>query len=107
MAKTLNFRKTSRSISNEEILPIATRDPCALMVSVGTILLPARLNLEATMAGLPLPLMIAIWLTGAIWVVGLAAYYFGFSSDLVWFVLFLGTGAGLLEWRGLRNGDDI
>ena len=26
---------------------------------------------------------------------------------LVWFVLFLGTGAGLLEWRGLRNRDDI
>jgi hypothetical protein len=59
------------------------------------------------MAGLPLPLMIAIWLTGAMWVVGLAACYFGFSSDLVWFVLFLGTGAGLLEWRALRNRDDI
>ena len=59
------------------------------------------------MAGLPLPLMIAIWLTGAMWVVGLAAYYFGFSSDLVWFVLLPGTGAGLLEWRELRNRDDV
>jgi hypothetical protein len=81
--------------------------PTGRKASVGTILLPARLNLEATMAGLPLPLMIAIWLTGAMWVVGLAAYYFGFSSDLVWFVLFPGTGAGLLEWRGLRNRDDV
>src|SRR6476620_3333781 len=80
--------------------------PTGRKASVGTILLPARLNLEATMAGLPLPLMIAIWLTGAMWVVGLAAYSFGCSSALVWFVLFLGTGAGLLEWRGLRNGDD-
>jgi hypothetical protein len=44
-----------------------------------------------------LSLIIAIWLAGAMWIVGLAAYYFGFSSDLVWFVLFLGTGAGLVE----------
>jgi hypothetical protein len=51
------------------------------------------------MAGLPLSLVIAIWLVGAMWIVGLAARFFGFSSDLVWFVLFLGTGAALVEWR--------
>jgi hypothetical protein len=51
------------------------------------------------MAGLPIPLLIAIWLVGAMWIVGLTARYFGFSSDLVWFVLFLGTGVALAEWR--------
>jgi hypothetical protein len=59
------------------------------------------------MAGLHLPLIIAIWLVAATWVVGLAAYYFGYSSDLVWFVLFLGTGAGLVEWRASRNRKDL
>ena len=58
------------------------------------------------MAGLPLPLIIAIWLVGAMWIVGLAAYYFEFSSDLVWFVLFLGIGAGLMEWR-TRNRNNL
>ena len=59
------------------------------------------------MAGLPIPLMIAIWLVGALWIVGLTARYFGFSSDVVWFVLFLGTGVGLLEWRASRNKKDV
>jgi hypothetical protein len=58
------------------------------------------------MAGLPVPLLIAIWLVGAMWIVGLTARYFGFSSDLVWFVLFLGTGVALAEWRAIRNRDD-
>jgi hypothetical protein len=49
---------------------------------------------------------LAIWLVGAMWIVGLAAYYFEFSSDLVWFVLFLGTGAGLMEWR-TRNRNNL
>jgi hypothetical protein len=59
------------------------------------------------MAGLPIPLLIAIWLVGAMWIVGLTARYFGFSSDLVWFVLFLGTGVALAEWRAIRNRDDV
>jgi hypothetical protein len=58
------------------------------------------------MAGLPLALVIAFWLVGAMWIVGLAAYTLGFSSDLVWFVLFLGTGAALVEWRARRNKKD-
>jgi hypothetical protein len=55
------------------------------------------------MAGLPIHLAIAIWLVAAIWIVGLTVYYFGFSSDLVWFVLFLGSGAALAEWRASQN----
>ncbi len=51
------------------------------------------------MARLPTSLMIAIWLVGAMWIVGLASSYLGFSSDVVWFVLFLGTGIALAEWR--------
>jgi hypothetical protein len=58
------------------------------------------------MAGLPIPLLIAIWLVGAMWIVGLTARYFGFSSDLVWFVLFLGSGVALAEWRAIRNRND-
>jgi hypothetical protein len=58
------------------------------------------------MAGLPIPLLIAIWLVGAMWIVGLTARYFGFSSDLVWFVLFLGTGVALAEWHAIRNRND-
>ena len=41
------------------------------------------------MARLPLSLVIAIWLVGAMWIVGLIAHFFGFSSDLVWFGFFL------------------
>ena len=62
--------------------------------------------MEANMAGLPLSLVIAIWLVGAMWIVGLIAQFFGLSSDVVWFVLFLGTGAALVEWRARRNKKD-
>ena len=55
------------------------------------------------MVGLPASLAIAIWLVGALWMVALVSNYFGFSSDLICFVLFLGTGAALIEWRALRN----
>jgi hypothetical protein len=47
--------------------------------------------------------MIAIWFVSAMWIVALSAYYFGFSSDLIWFVLFLGTGIALVEWRASKN----
>jgi hypothetical protein len=50
-------------------------------------------------AGLPLSLVIAIWLVGAMWIVALVSNYFSFSSDLIWSVLFLGTGVALIEWR--------
>jgi hypothetical protein len=62
--------------------------------------------MEANMAGLPLSLVIAIWLLAAMWIVGLTAHLLGFSSDVVWFVLFLGTGAALVEWRARCNKQD-
>jgi hypothetical protein len=55
------------------------------------------------MAGLPIPLTIAIWLVAAMWTAGPAAYYVGFSSHFIWLLLFLGSGAALAEWRALRN----
>jgi hypothetical protein len=55
------------------------------------------------MAGLLPSLAIAIWLVGVLWIVALVYNYFGFSSDLIWFVLFLGKGVALVEWRALRN----
>jgi threonine/homoserine efflux transporter RhtA len=58
------------------------------------------------MAGLPVSLAIAVWFVGAMWIVALTARYFGFSSDLVWFVLFLGTGVAVAEWRVSRNKND-
>jgi hypothetical protein len=74
------------------------------MASVGArASLPASPNREAKMAGLPPSLAIAFWLVGALWIVALVSNYFGFSSDLIWFVLFLGTGVALIEWRALRN----
>ena len=49
------------------------------------------------MAGLPPSLAIAIWLVGALWIVALVSQFFGYSSDLIWFVFFLGTGAALIR----------
>ena len=69
----------------------------------GDSLRPASPNKEANVAGLPLSLVIAIWLVGAMWIVALVSNYFSFSSDLIWSVLFLGTGVALIEWRALRN----
>jgi hypothetical protein len=59
------------------------------------------------MGQLPVSLMIAMWLVAAMWIVGLTAYYFEFSSDLIWLVPFMGTGAGLMEWRAARNRKDV
>jgi hypothetical protein len=47
--------------------------------------------------------MIAIWFGSAMWIVALSAHYFGFSSDLIWFVVFLGTGIALVEWLASKN----
>jgi len=58
------------------------------------------------MAGLPASLAIAIWLVGALWIVALFSHFFGYSSDLIGFVLFLGTGAAVVEWHTLKNQRD-
>lgn len=54
------------------------------------------------MAGLPTSLVIALWFVGAVWAVAVTTYFFDVSSDVVWLVLFLGTGTALFEWRS-RN----
>jgi len=59
------------------------------------------------MLSLPVSLMIGMWLVAATWIVGLVAYYFEYSSDLVWFLLFLGTGVALFEWRAAQNRKDV
>ena len=58
------------------------------------------------MAGLSTSLMIAIWAVAALWLVGAAAYYFGYQNELVWFVALLGAGIALTEWQAIRNRDD-
>jgi hypothetical protein len=55
------------------------------------------------MAGLPLSLKIAIWFVGALWLVGGVAYQFGYTANLVWFALILGTGTAVAEWRMFRD----
>ena len=51
------------------------------------------------MAGLPASLNIAIWFVVSLWVVGAIAYYFGYHSELVLLVAFLGAGVAFAEWR--------
>ncbi len=59
------------------------------------------------MGQLPVSLKIAMRLVATMWIVGLTAYYFEFSRDLVWLVLFMGTVAALMEWRAARNREDL
>jgi hypothetical protein len=58
------------------------------------------------MTGLPVSLIIGIWLVAAMWIVGLTAYCFNFPSELVWFMLFMGTGVALIEWRARTQKKD-
>jgi hypothetical protein len=55
------------------------------------------------MAPLPFSLRIAIWLVVSLWVIGALPFYFGDHSELIWFVLFLGAGVAIAEWRSNRN----
>ena len=38
-----------------------------------------------------------IWLVGAAWVVDLMVYLLDAPVEIVWMVLFLGTGTGIIE----------
>ena len=58
------------------------------------------------MAGLPFPLIVAIRLVVATWIVGAVAYCFGFGPEPVWLALFLGTGVAVVEWHLFQNMDD-
>lgn len=52
---------------------------------------------------LPVPLAIMIWLVGGAWVVALMAYILDAPVELVWLIVFLGTGTGLVEWVRLGH----
>jgi len=55
------------------------------------------------MSGLPPALAIAIWLVGALWAVGMTAFYFNFDSDLMWLLLCVGTGTAVVELKVIRD----
>src|ERR1700722_3636013 len=77
--------------------------PTRRRASVGACLLPAAPEKGRIMAGLPLSLAIAIWFVAALWGVGAAAYYFGYSAEFIWWTLFLGMGVAIAEWRLTKN----
>jgi hypothetical protein len=51
------------------------------------------------MAGLPTPLAIALWFTGAVWAVGLVAIAFDTPAEIVGSIVGFGTIAAVAEWR--------
>jgi hypothetical protein len=44
-----------------------------------------------------------IWLVGAAWVVALMVYLLDVPVEIVWMVLFLGTGTGIIEWARRKS----
>jgi hypothetical protein len=58
------------------------------------------------MAGLPVSLIVAIWLVVTTWIVGVVAYCFGFSPESVWLTFLLGAGVAVVEWRLFQKVDD-
>jgi hypothetical protein len=59
------------------------------------------------MAGLPVSLIIAIWLVVTTWIVGVVAYWFEIGPEPVWLTLFLGASVALVEWRLFQEADDV
>jgi hypothetical protein len=55
------------------------------------------------MAGLPTSLSIGLWLVGSIWLVGILAYAFDISNDVVWAAFAAGLVAGIAEWLARRR----
>ena len=51
---------------------------------------------------LPPLLAIALWLTGAMWLVGLLAYRFGLPSEFVASIFIIGTVAAVIEWLTIK-----
>ncbi|RTL54547.1 MAG: hypothetical protein EKK40_01750 [Bradyrhizobiaceae bacterium] len=47
---------------------------------------------------LPASLSIALWLTGAIWLVAIAAHVFDAPREIVYLTLLFGVFTGLAEW---------
>ena len=68
---------------------------------------PSFAQERQTMAGLPVSLIIAIWLVVTTWIVGAVAYWFEFGPEPVWLTLFLGASVALVEWRLFQEADDV
>jgi hypothetical protein len=51
---------------------------------------------------LPPSLAIALWLTGAMWLVGLLAYRFGLPSEFVASIFIIGSVAAVIEWLTIK-----
>ena len=51
---------------------------------------------------LPPLLAIALWLTGAMWLVGLLAYRFGLPSEFVASIFIIGSVAAVIEWLTIK-----
>ena len=51
---------------------------------------------------IPSLLVIALWLTGAMWLVGLLAYRFGLPSEFVASIFIIGSVAAVIEWLTIK-----
>ena len=51
---------------------------------------------------LPSLLTIALWLTGALWVVGLVAYRFDEPPEFVASIFIMGSVAAVIEWLTIK-----
>ena len=51
---------------------------------------------------IPSLLAIALWLTGAMWLVGLLAYRFGLPSEFVASIFMIGSVAAIIEWLTIK-----
>jgi hypothetical protein len=51
---------------------------------------------------LPLLLTIALWLTCAMWLVGLLAYRFGLPSEFVVSIFIIGSVSAIIEWLTIK-----
>ena len=60
-----------------------------------------------TMAGLPVSLIIAIWLVVTIWIVGVLAHWFEIGPEPVWLARFLGAGVAVVECHLFQKADDV
>jgi hypothetical protein len=59
------------------------------------------------MAGLPVSLIIAIWLVVTTWIVGVVAYWFEIGPEPVWLTLFLSAGVAVVECHLFQEADDV
>ncbi|MBV5271852.1 MAG: hypothetical protein JZU55_20560 [Afipia sp.] len=58
---------------------------------------------SAIMRNLPPSLVIALWLTGAVWCVAFVVYEFGIDRHVLYATFLFGLAAALIEWRASRS----